>query len=150
MPDNTENTREPAFGFRPGGSGLTRVLGELEAEIMELVWSRGRASVRDIHDTLVLRRSIAYTTVMTTMSRLHDKGLLARQPEGKHYLYAPALTREEFAQRVAGSVIDGLLEDFSRPALAHLVERLGEADEARLSELEELIRRRRAALSDEP
>lgn len=150
MTESENESREPSLGFRPNGSGLTKVLGELEAEIMELMWSRDQATVRDIHDTLALRRAIAYTTVMTTMSRLFDKGILRRRPQANHYLYSPALTRDEFTRRVAGSVIDGLLEDFSRPALAHLVDRIGEADEERLRELEELIRRRREAQRRQP
>jgi predicted transcriptional regulator len=115
---------------------------------MEIVWRRDRAAVREVHEALA-ERALAYTTVMTTMSRLHQKGLLVREPESNYYVYAPAMTREEFAERVAAAVLDGLLEDFARPALAHLVDRVGEADEPRLRELEEIIRRRRRDVKPE-
>ncbi|RJQ06878.1 MAG: BlaI/MecI/CopY family transcriptional regulator [Bacillota bacterium] len=132
------------FGFKPGGSGLTKVLGELEAEVMELVWRKGRATVRDVHEDLHRKRSLAYTTVMTTMSRLHDKGLLVREPESNYYVYAPALGRDEFMAKVAGQVLDGLLQDFAGPVLSHLVERVADIDRDTLDELERTIRRRRA------
>lgn len=135
--------REIPFGFKPGGRGLTKVLGGLEAEVMEVVWRLGRVSVRDALRALGGKRRLAYTTVMTTMTRLARKGLLEREPEGRYFLYRPALTREEFLDRVAATVLDGLLEEFSRPVLSHLVERIGQEDEAALRELEEAIRRRR-------
>lgn len=135
---------EPVFGYHLRGSGLTRLLGELEAEVMDLSWSLGRVTVRDIHERLNAKRPLAYTTVMTTMGRLHQKGLLRREQESNYYVYRPASTRDEFIQHVTGTVLDGLLEDFSRPVLSHLVEAIGRADEAKLRELEEIIKRRRS------
>ncbi|HHY94888.1 MAG TPA: BlaI/MecI/CopY family transcriptional regulator [Firmicutes bacterium] len=111
---------------------------------MEVAWQLGGATVRDVHRYLNQKRPLAYTTVMTTMTRLAQKGLLEREQESNYYVYRPALTREEFAERVARTVLDGLLDEFARPVLSHLVERIGAEDEARLRELEELIRRRRA------
>ncbi len=134
----------PVFGYRLRGSGLTKLLGELEAEVMDLAWSLGRVLVRDVHERLNAKRPLAYTTVMTTMGRLHRKGLLQRERESNYYIYRPTFTREEFIRRVTGTVLDGLLEDFSRPVLSHLVEAIGKTDEARLRELEEIIRQRRS------
>lgn len=136
--------------FRPRGAGLGKVLGDLEAEVMEVAWSRGRVTVRDVHQHLLARRPLAYTTVMTTMTRLARKGLLQREPENNYYVYRPALSREEFVDRVARTVLDALLEEFARPVFSHLVERLGTEDEAKLRELEEIIRRGRSAEPDSP
>lgn len=130
--------------FRPHAVGLAKALGELETEVMELTWQLGRATVRDVHQRLQRKRPLAYTTVMTTMTRLAQKGLLEREQESNYCVYRPALTRDEFMDRVARTVLDGLLEEFARPVFSHLVERMGAEDEARLRELEEIIRRRRA------
>ncbi|MGH2454240.1 MAG: BlaI/MecI/CopY family transcriptional regulator, partial [bacterium] len=58
--------------FRPNRPGVRKVLGDLEAEIMELAWARpaGGMKVREVFETLYPRRRLAYTTVMTTMTRL--------------------------------------------------------------------------------
>jgi len=138
-------SRDIPIEFRPRGAGLGKVLGGLEAEVMEVAWSRGRVTVRDVHQQLLARRPLAYTTVMTTMTRLAQKGLLQRELENNYYVYRPALTREEFMDRVARTVLDGLLEEFARPVFSHLVERLGTEDEAKLRELEEIIKRGRSA-----
>ncbi|MEW6545580.1 MAG: BlaI/MecI/CopY family transcriptional regulator [Bacillota bacterium] len=135
--------REIRFEFRPRETGLTKVLGELEAEVMEVAWRLGRVTVRDVLGHLAGKRPLAYTTVMTTMTRLAQKGLLEREQERNYYVYRPALTREDFMDRVARTVLDGLLEEFARPVFSHLVERMGTEDEARLLELEQVIRRRR-------
>lgn len=73
-----------------------RGFGELEATVMDRLWSRAEVStVRDIFDDLAAGRAIAYTTVLSTMDNLHRKGWLARERVGKAYHYRPTLTREE-------------------------------------------------------
>lgn len=73
-------------------------LGPLEAEVMRLVWERGEVQVEDVHQALLRSREIAYTTVMTVMTRLTRKGLLTRERRGRAYLYRPARRREEMAK----------------------------------------------------
>lgn len=75
-------------------------LGELEAEVMDRMWSRpGPGTVRDILDELQTCRPLAYTTVQTVMDRLFHKGWLGRERSGRSYLYEPALTRGEYVGR---------------------------------------------------
>lgn len=132
------------FRFTTLRSGMAKALGSLEAEIMELIWAeRKPITVAEVHERLTRRRPVAYTTVMTVMTRLADKGLLNRMRSGIAYVYTPAMTKQEFISSMVKSVIDGLLEDFSEPAMAYFVARLGEADEARLAQLEEIIKQRR-------
>jgi len=70
-------------------------LGELEMEIMGVLWSEaGWTTPGEMRAKL--SRPLAYTTVMTVMSRLHRKGLLRRQRDGRAYAYAPVMTREEW------------------------------------------------------
>ena len=85
-----------SFYFDPDGSGLTVFLGPTEAKLMELCWK---------HRTLTVKKAVyhlggsdkqAYTTVMTVMSRLADKGILKRRKEGRSFTYEPAVEREVY------------------------------------------------------
>ena len=105
---------------------LSEVLGPLEDEIMQVVWDRGEVTVRDVHDALRARRPIAYTTVMTTLGRLSDKGLLKRTEDQPAHHYSPLLTREQYARSTVKSVVDWLIGHFPDPAVAYLIERLRE------------------------
>lgn len=129
--------------FKPHKIGLRKVLGDLEADIMEAVWKAEKATVRDIYEQLRLEREIAYTTVMTVMGRLADKKLLKKQASGSAYLYIPTVSQEDFSKQVVSEVLDGLLEEFAEPALSHLVDRLSNEDENNISRLEALIKERR-------
>lgn len=134
------------FRLRSGKKGLELRLHELEAAVMDVVWSKQlqEFAVSDVLVELERSRTIAYTTVMTTVARLHDKGLLKRVRDGKRYLYSSKLTREEFLNATAREVLDGAVG--GQQAVAMLAEKLSIASEADLDELEELIRRRRAEL----
>lgn len=132
--------RRRRFRFLPHGKGSAKVLGAREAEIIEYLWRRSPATVSEVHLELSRQRQIAYTTVMTIMSRMAQKGLLARELSGNAYVYVPAITREEFDREVARSVLDGLLEGFTPSVLSYFVERLAAEDDKALAELERLIR----------
>jgi len=128
--------------FRPGEAGVRKVLGDLEADIMEIVWQKDTCSVREIHECLAENRDIAYTTVMTVMSRLADKGILEKDRDGKHFLYKPAITKDEFRLMMFSSVVGGLKADLGKQALAFFVDSLAEGEDT-LDELEQLIREKR-------
>ena len=126
-------------------SGLRQVMGELEEEIMECVWDRGPLSVREVHRCLMDKRDIAYTTVMTVMSRLAEKGLLVRHPEGRAFIYAAATPRDEYCAGVVKDFMAGMFVGASKPVLAHFVESLAADDAAQLDMLAEIIEERRRA-----
>lgn len=135
------------FTFDPRKKGLRKILGDLEADVMEAIWARGRATVHDVHERLAAAdREVAYTTVMTVMSRLADKGLLAKRKDGAAYVYMPAASKEEFTRRAVGTVLSELLDDFTAPAMSQFVELVGEQDDAAIEALAQAIeeRRRRA------
>ncbi len=132
-----------SVNLNTGNQGLRQVLGELEAEIMECMWEIGSASVREVHVCLAEKREIAYTTVMTVMSRLAEKGMLERRQEGRAYLYAPVESRDTFCTNVVRRVMDGLFGGAGRPVLAHFVENLTEADSAELDGLARVIEAKR-------
>ncbi len=134
--------------FKPDEKGIRKALGGLEAEIMELIWRKNAAAVRDVHAELARRRPIAYTTVMTVMGRLVDKGILTKNRDGNHYVYYPTITKEEFGRSVVESVLRGLRKDMSAAVLIHFMESLA-IDERTLSELEILLKEKKERLKHE-
>jgi len=135
------------FGFRRPREVVGSTLGKLERAVMEEVWSRGRVSVSEIHRSFGERT--AYTTWMTTLDRLYKKGLLAREKEGRAYVYSARVTREEFERGVATDVLGGLLERNSggpEPLLACIVDAVSERDRALLDELHRLVEEKRSEL----
>lgn len=121
--------------------GEQKYLGELQGRIMELVWTRGPITVREAHESLGAERPLAYTTVMTVMSRLADEGVLVRERGGKTYLYRAACTREEFRADISGTIVKDLVADFGDLALAQFVEAIERADPARLERLRKFFGR---------
>ena len=135
-----------SFRIRPGKRGIELRLHDLEAVIMEVVWSKRLTSfaVIEVLAELEKRREIAYTTVMTTVARLHDKGVLDRVRDGRRYLYSPKLTREQFLESTAWTVLDEAVG--GQTAMAMLVDKVSEASAGELDALEQLIRQRREEL----
>jgi predicted transcriptional regulator len=136
------------FGFRRPREVVGSTLGKLERAVMEEVWSRGRVSVGELHRAFGERT--AYTTWMTTLDRLYKKGLLVREKEGRAYIYAPRVTREEFDRGVAEDVLGGLLErdggGGAEPLLACIVDAVSEQDRSLLDELHRLVEEKRREL----
>ena len=75
---------------------LEHLLGDLELAIMQIVWTRDEVTVRQVWAALQPQRALAYTTVMTVMSRLAQKGVLVVRKQGKTYYYRAAATADEF------------------------------------------------------
>jgi predicted transcriptional regulator len=117
-----------------------KFLGPLEAIVMERLWKRREATVRDIVDDLARTRSLAYTTVMTIMTRLHAKGLLARVRDGKTYRYRPAFSREEHRERLSRDLVRGLVDEFGEVALAQFAAELDGVDAAHRAALRRVAR----------
>ncbi|MEK7518440.1 MAG: BlaI/MecI/CopY family transcriptional regulator [Patescibacteria group bacterium] len=107
--------------------------GELETAIMDVVWSTNPISVRDVLQKL--DRGCAYTTVMTVMQRLFDKGLLKRKLLDNAYQYAPAIPKAQFVEETVQKTVDQLCDGFGDVALAHFVDALDDVDEKRLEKL---------------
>jgi predicted transcriptional regulator len=118
-------------------SQAARVLGELEMRLMEQVWKEHPISVRTACDRL--GGSHAYTTIMTTLDRLHKKRLLRRHKDGNAFLYEPAIDRAEYQRRVVEAAVTPLMEHGATPVLAAFVEVAATLDEANLAELQRLI-----------
>lgn len=122
---------------------LSEVLGPLEAEIMDVVWDIGDVTVRDVHAALSTQRPIAYTTVMTTLGRLTDKGLLRRMEAQPAHHYSALVSRDQYATSTVKSVVDWLLGHFPDPAVAYFIDRVEEEDEDVIDRLRQAIDERR-------
>lgn len=119
------------------------MLGLLERAIMEVVWKKNETTVREVVDTLQKKRAIAYTTVMTVMTRLMDKGILCRSPQGDgSFLYKPCHTREEFYAKTSRTLFHDLIKNFGSIAVAQFVDTLEEIDPKQIAVLKERLRKK--------
>lgn len=124
---------------------MPTLLGPLEWRVLDALWTRNvPATVRDLQPEF---SGIAYTTLMTTLERLYRKQVLTRIRDGRAFVYAPLESRAAFD---SGRATQELLAAVERggpsatPVLSCFVDALGRHDEALLTELEELVRARRA------
>ena len=125
---------------RSRGPAVPPGLHELESEIMEEVWRQGETTVKLVMDALnrKAKPQRAYTTYMTVMRRLNDKGFLDRTRSGRRDAYAPRLTREQYQERRAGAEVRGLVDEFGDVALAQFAKSLSTLDPARRRRLQRL------------
>ncbi|HWX97977.1 MAG TPA: BlaI/MecI/CopY family transcriptional regulator [Solirubrobacteraceae bacterium] len=128
---------------RSGSEPAPPALHELEAEVMDELWSQGEAPVRSVMNALNERASKerAYTTYMTIMARLHTKGVLNRRREGKTDFYAPKLDRDEFMASRARAEVEGLVAEYGDVALSHFAQQVASLDPSRRRALQRLARK---------
>src|ERR1700685_4616209 len=131
--------------FHPFRSS-TQQRGPLEQRMLDRLWARGSATVRDLVEAGC--QNLAYTTVMTTLDRLFKKGLLTRSEEGRAFRYVPRFSREDLNREAAGHALRQLLD--ASPAsslpLSFLVEILGERDAQLLDDLRKVVESKRREL----
>ena len=120
-------------------------LGGTEMEVLREVWALGRATARDVHDRVSARRRLAYTTVMTVMKNLADKGYLRYEPEGTAYVYSAARRPEEVQGSVLSGILDKVFGGSTRDLVQALVEQ-GSLSDADRAEIRRLVDR----LGDDP
>ncbi len=106
-----------------------KILSDSESEIMEIVWCNGQTCVRDVLKELKKRKKIAYTTVMTVMSRLHEKGVLTRKMnKSGAFVYEPINDKKTFVEEKAGKMIKGLLNEYGDVAVAQFLDAIKSSD----------------------
>jgi predicted transcriptional regulator len=127
-------------------SGPATHLGPLERQLLQALWSRGNATVRELLEDEKVTQ--AYTTVMTTLDRLYKKKLLDRVAEGRAFRYTPRQSPDELRRVAAVEGIRQLLgsADSSALPLSYLVEAVSEHDAELLDELQSLVERKRLEL----
>lgn len=118
-------------------------LGALESWVMEIAWSLPTSTAREVCDHLTGRRARAYTTIMTTMDRLHRKGLLSREKDGLAWRYRPTMGRTEFERALADGLAAEILASHGSTGLAAFVDAAARVDAELLDQLSLLIAQRR-------
>ena len=97
-------------------------LSKLEFQIMEILWSRGDSSIREIQESFQAKRRPAYTTIQTTVYRMEGKDAVRRLKKiGNFHIFAASLTRNAAQRRLIDDLLD-LFGGRSQPVMAHLVE----------------------------
>ena len=121
-------------------------LGPLEVQLLRWLWERGNGTVREVLEAGNVEG--AYTTLMTTLDRLHKKGLLNREAEGRAFRYSPVQTEDQFNGEIVRSAIRHMLgaRENGNVQLSFLVEAISEHDSNLLDELERQIERKRREL----
>ena len=93
-----------------------------ELEIMKQVWRLESATVRQVYEALLERRRIAYTTVMTMMNILEQKGFLKKSQDDRAYVYSPAQPQKQVVGSMVREFVNRVFNGSAEPLLAHLVE----------------------------
>jgi predicted transcriptional regulator len=128
-------------------SDLERFFGALELRVLRALWERpGPQSVRDLQPAF---DGVAYTTLMTTLDRLHRKGVLTRAKAGRAFVYEPRCTPEALRSELAGNALQAVFGERAtglRPILSFFVETVSREDRESLAALERLVEERRRAL----
>lgn len=100
----------------------TVTLGNLEKDVMDIIWEMKSCSARGVLTVLQKDRKLAYTTVATILQRLYDKGLVARKNDKSGYIYTPKITKQLYSKNIAQSFLKKFIDSFGNTALASFVE----------------------------
>lgn len=114
-----------------------------ELEVLQVLWERGPATVREVHEALHAVRPRGYTSVMSLLNVMVDKRLLRRKPEGRAYRYAPRVQRQPTLRKMVADLLDRAFGGAPQPLLVHLLEETDPSPE-QLADLEQLIAAYRA------
>jgi BlaI family transcriptional regulator, penicillinase repressor len=111
---------------------------ESELEILQVLWVKGLASVREVHEDLAATKDVGYTTTLKLMQIMHEKGLVKRDDSVKTHIYQAAVSREKTQKHLLGKMIDGL---FGGSSAQLVLQALGnhKASENELKEIQQLL-----------
>jgi predicted transcriptional regulator len=117
--------------------------GKLEYAVLVALWEGGVLSAPEIHERVGVPLDLVYTTTTKVLERLHGKGLVERQAFGKTFRYAATTERPATERARVAKLLDAILGDAPRPALAALVDAMTSIDPALLDELARVVEARR-------
>jgi predicted transcriptional regulator len=121
--------------FRAQRTGIGGPLGELETAVMRHVWGYGEDGclAAEVYQVLDQESPLALTTVLTTLDRLYDKGIVRREREGKAYRYHAMVTEQELEQRIVEGVLNNLIARFPKAVATYFSQT--ENEDASLTDL---------------
>ncbi len=114
---------------------------ELELDILKVLWEKSPLSVREVKDALGPARKLAYTSVMTMMSIMVDKGYVAREKSGALFRYCPRITREATSRRMLRDLMHRVFDGSAAATLVYLLES-SDVKEDELLELRKILDRK--------
>ncbi len=112
---------------------------DLELEILKILWREPGVPVRRVREGLSGGRDLAYTSVMTVMNIMVDKGYLTRKKDGNGFVYEPKITRESTTRKMLRDTVNRLFDGSVSAAVVHLLDE-GELSENEMKELQKLVR----------
>jgi predicted transcriptional regulator len=122
---------------------VAKVLGDLEARVMRVVWAIGKpATARTVHERVVEEHAVAIHTVITVLNKLVAKGLLTREKKDDILHYEACLSEAEFRSQASRRVVEGILSLGPEAVAASFVDVLADRNPEQLAELMRLIRKR--------
>jgi len=126
-------------GYKLDGKKLETILGPLEADVLNTVYEMKKpVKVREVYEKMKKERKIAYTTVMSTMNTLFEKGLLDRRVVGGKggllYVYWPKMSRVEIERSAVKQIIDSLVKNFGEAVTSYLVDMKTQDKELKVEE----------------
>lgn len=139
-PEGSDRRANEVFSLKNKKRVTGKVLGSLESEVMEIIWrQKDTVSVKDITETLSKKRQIAYTTVMTIMTRLVEKQVLERHLEKQSYLYKPRVSRDQFLSKAVHGIFSTAVSTLGNEALAHFVKEIEKLSPKKRQELLKIL-----------
>lgn len=119
------------------------VLGELESLVMDYFWREAEGDAKAVHMALGTRRGITLNTIQSTMKRLYEKGLLARDKVSHAHVYRARVSRDAFHRSLLGALVDGMFQHEGDGLVAAFVDLTERAGPEHLARLEALVAERR-------
>jgi BlaI family transcriptional regulator, penicillinase repressor len=111
---------------------------ESELEILQILWTKGLATVREVHEELAMMKDVGYTTTLKLMQIMHEKGLVKRDESMRTHVYQPAVNKEKTQKHLLGKMIDSL---FGGSSTQMVLQALGEhkANPEELAQIQALL-----------
>lgn len=122
-----------------------RRLGDLQLQILKILWTRAEATVAEVHQSVTTREPLAYTTIATMLRKMESRGLVGHRTDGRTFVYRAAVSEDQVTRGMAGHVLDRLFEGRLSDLVQHLLTSR-EISAAELDRLDQLIAARRKDL----
>ena len=108
---------------KPLNVALTKGLGPLEMEVLDVIWEMERATSREVFEKMREKKRLGQSTVLTVLRRLSDRGILKRDSSGDVYVYSPAVPRFELGGKMVDNIVNRIFGGSVEPVIAHLISR---------------------------
>ena len=116
-------------------------LGDLQLAIMRVLWSRGEATVADVHETLEPERGLALTTIATMLMKMEKKGVVNHRAEGRRFIYRPLVSEGQVTRSMVADLTSQLFRGDVTALVNHLLSE-HDIDSSELAQLRSLIEAR--------